>query len=208
MTKLVALVIVLVLVLVLGALDVASRIGVQHQLEQQVNSYAPGAAAEVRIDSFPFLAKAAASGRIDKITAHAHTVAEGQFVLDRVDVTVTGVRINRSLLLRQRTLEIRSIDTGTVTVDMTQADFSRLIGVPVTLGAGTAQVTVSGVKVTGQVSVVNGRLVLQVPGLPVSVAIPSLPVLPCLAQVVVVPGHLHGSCTFHTVPPALNAALR
>jgi LmeA-like phospholipid-binding len=199
--------IVVLLALLLGAADVASRIAIQHQLEQRIDSYLPTASTQVRISSFPFLAKVAGTGRVDKVTVHARHVSQGDFVLDRVDVTVTGVKINRSLLLHQRQLEIVSIAGGTVNVDMTQADFARLVGVPVTLGSGVARVTVGGVPVTGRVSVVDGRLRLDAAGLPVSVPIPSLPVLPCLAQVTIVPGHIVGSCTFHEIPAALRLAL-
>jgi hypothetical protein len=201
------LIIVVLLVLILGAADTASRIAMQHQLEQRINGYVPTAAAKVTIHSFPFLPKVAASGRVDKITAHARQVSQGPFVLDRVDVTVTGVRINRHVLLNDQKLEVVSIDTGTVTADMTQADLGHLLGVPVTLGAGTAQVTEAGVSVTGHISITNGRIRLEAGGQPISVPIPTLPVLPCLADVRIIPGHLIGSCTFHEIPAALKIAL-
>ncbi len=206
MTRLVA--VVVLLALLLGAADVASRIVVQRQLEQRIDGYVPNGSAQVRIDSFPFLLKVAARGRIDKVTAHARQVSQGDFVLNRVDVTVTGVKINRSRLLHQRKLEIVAIDRGTVNVDMTQADFARLVGVPVIQGAGVAQVTVAGVSVNGRVSVASGRLRLDAAGLPFSVPVPALPVLPCLAQVMIVPGHIVGSCTFHQIPAALRLALQ
>jgi hypothetical protein len=199
---------VVLLVLLLSAVDVGTRITMQHQLELRVDSYEPNAAAKVTIFGFPFLLKLALNGRVDKITAHARQVSQGPFVLDRVDVKVSGVRVLRSRLLHQRQLEIVSIDSGTVTVDMTEADFARLVGLPVTLGAGTAQVMVGGVLVTGHVSISNGHLELESAGLPVSVPIPALPVLPCLAQVRIVPGHLIGSCTFHQIPAAFKVALQ
>jgi hypothetical protein len=202
------LVIVVVLLVLLAAADFGARIALEHQLEQRIDSSVPSAHAKVTIQSFPFLYKLATKGRVDKITAHAAQVSQGPFVLDRVDVTVTGVRIRRSVLLHQRQLEIVSIDTGTVRADMTQATFSNLVGVAVTLGAGTAHVTVAGTSVTGRVSIINGRLQLDSAGPPVSVPIPTLPVLPCLAQVTIIPGHLLGSCTFHQIPAALKIALQ
>jgi hypothetical protein len=202
------LVVVALLAIVFGALDVGSRVYIEHQLQQRVDTYQPGAVAKVSIHGFPWLATLAESGRVDRITASAGPVGQGSFVLDRVAVTVTGVRVRRSLLLRQRKLQIVSIDTGTATADMTQADLSRLVGMPVTLGAGTVQVTVSGVSVSGQVSIDGGNLRIDAPGLPVSVPIPAFPVLPCLEDVHAIPGHLVGTCTFHTIPPALKIALQ
>ncbi len=206
MRKLLFLVVLLALVLV--AVDIGTRIAMQHQLEQRIDSYVPNAGASVTIHGFPFLLKLVAQGGVDEITAHARQVSQGAFVLDQVDVAVHGVRINRHLFLQKRQLEIVAIDIGTVSADMTEADFARLVGVPVTLGNGTARVTVAGVSVAGRVSITNGRLILAASGLPVSVPIPTLPVLPCLADVKIVPGHLVASCTFHQIPAALRIALQ
>jgi len=202
------LILVVVLLGILAALDVATRVAMQHQLEQRIDGYVPNAGASVTIHGFPWLPRLASSGRVKEITARANQVSQGAFVLNDVVVTVTGVRIDRHLLVEHGQLEIVSIGTGTLTADMTQANFDQLVGAPVVLGAGSAQVTVEGVSVTAQVSVVNGQLQLNAAGLPVSVPIPTLPVLPCLAQVKVVPGHLVASCTFHTIPAALKTALQ
>ena len=97
--------------------------------------------------------------------------------------------------------------TGTVTAQMSQADLDRWLGVPVTLGAGTASVTVAGLTVTATVTIHDGVVQLDAAGVPVSVPVPTLPVLPCLAQATVVPGHLDLSCTFQQIPAALKSAL-
>lgn len=206
MRKLLVLLVVLVLVLV--GVDIASRISAEHLLAKRVNTYLTDPTAKVTIHGFPFLPELLAHGRIAKITASATNVSQGAFVLDRVTVTVTGVRIDRSQAVDHQKLDILGIDTGTVAADMTQADFDRLVGAAVTLGDGTARVTVDGVSVTAQVAIVNGRLRLEDAGLPLSVPIPTLPALPCLEQVRIVPGHLIGSCTFHQIPAELQNALQ
>jgi hypothetical protein len=202
------LVLVVLLLVILAGTDIATRIAMEHQLQQRIGTYAANADPKVTIHGFPWLPTLIGSGRVARITAHAGPVSQDGFVFDRVDITVTGVRIDRTLLLHQRQLEIVSIDTGTVTADMTQADLDRLLGVPVVLGNGSAQATVDGVSVSAQVSVSNGQLHLVAVGLPVSIPIPTIPILPCLAKVTIVPGHLIGSCTFHQIPPALKTALQ
>ncbi len=202
------LVFVVLVLVVLAAVDIGSRIAMERQLEERIDGYVPNAGAQVTIHGFPWLPKLLARGKVDKITAHANQVSQGSFVLDGVEVTLTGVRIDRHLLLHQRQLDVVSIESGTVTADMSQADLDRLVGVPVTLGAGSAQVTVDGLSVTARVSVSNGQLRVDAAGLPVSVPIPALPFLPCLAQATIVPGHLVASCTFHQIPPALKTALQ
>jgi LmeA-like phospholipid-binding len=206
MRKLLVLVIVLILLLV--GVDVGARIVAEHLLEKRVDSYLTAPTAKITIAGFPFLLPLLTQGRIARITASATGVSHGTFVLDRVSVTVTGVRIDRSQAVDHQQLDIVGIGTGTVNADMTQADFDRLVGAPVTLGNGSAQVVVQGVPVTAQVAIVNGQLRLEAPGLPVSVPIPTLPVLPCLEQVQVVPGHLVGSCTFHQIPADFQKALQ
>jgi len=201
-------VVVVVLLVVLAGVDVATRIAMEHQLEQRIDSYAPGTDADVAIHGFPWLPKLLADGEVDKISAHANQVSQGPFVVEGVEVTVTGVRIDRHLLLDHRELEIVSIDHGIVSADMTQAELDQLAGLPVVLGNGVAQVTVEGVTVTAHVSISDGDLHVEAEGLPVSVPIPTLPILPCLAQVTVVPGNLIGPCTFQQIPPALKTALQ
>src|SRR5580704_5566774 len=116
MRKLLALLLVLVLLLV--GVDVAARIEAEHLLSQRVNTYLPEPTAKVSIAGFPFLPELLAHGRIAKITASATNVSQGALVLDRVKVTVTGVRIDRSQAVDHQKLDILGIDTGTVAADM------------------------------------------------------------------------------------------
>lgn len=195
---------VVVIVALLVAADFGARIYVQDQLGQRIDASVAGADAQVKIGGFPFLFKLVTAGHVDRITAHLVHAADGAFVLDDIDITVTGVTINRSRFLQHRQLEIDHIDRGTVVAQMSQADLDQLVGVPVVLEQGTAQATVAGVTVTARVSVVNNRLEVHAAGLPVSVAIPALPVLPCQANIAIVPGRLIASCTFTQIPPALQ----
>lgn len=195
-------VVLAVLVAAAVVFDLQSKVYIEHQLEQRVDANQPGANAHVAIQGFPWLIALAESGRIDKVTVHEDRVSQGDFVLTNVVVTVTGVRIDRHLLLDKHQLQITSIDSGTVTAQMSQDNLDQFLGVPITLGAGTATVTVVGIRVTAKVSVSNGRLRVDTGLIPISVPIPPLPSLPCLAQVTVVPGFLNGSCTFHQIPAA------
>jgi hypothetical protein len=202
------LVLVVLLLVIFGVADVFARIEAEHLLERRIDSYLPAPTAKVTIGGFPFLPRLVASGRIDKITATATNVGQGSFVFDQATVIVTGVRIDRSQLVQDQKLDIEAIGTGTVTADMTQANFDRLVGAPVILGNGSAQLTEDGVSVTAQVAIVDGQLRVESSDLPISVPIPTLPVLPCLAQVQIVSGQLVGSCTFHQIPPDLKNALQ
>lgn len=196
------LVAVVVLLLVLLAVDVGARVYTQDRLEQTIDGDVAGAQAGVTISGFPFLAKLLADGQVDKITAHLAQAGEGAFVLNQVTIAVTGVTIDRGWYVRHRQLKIDSIDSGTVTAEMSQANFDNLVDLPVVLGQGVARATVAGVSIGAQVSIVDNHLVAS--GLPFSIPIPALPVLPCTANVQIVPGNLIASCTFDRVPSALQ----
>lgn len=195
------LVAVVVLLLLLVAVDIGARVYSQDQLAKTIDRDVAGAQATVAISGFPFIVHLAADGRVDKITAHLAQASDGAFILNRIVITVTDVRIDRRWFLDHHQLKLHSIGTGTVVADMTQANFDHLVAFPVVLGAGTAQATVAGITVTARASVADNHIELS--GLPVSIPIPALPVLPCKANVEIVPGNLVASCTFHGIPPAL-----
>ncbi|HEX9548245.1 MAG TPA: hypothetical protein VF942_12970, partial [Acidimicrobiales bacterium] len=132
-------IIALVLLLViLGVGDVAARVYAQNQLQDRIDANVPNANAKAHISGLPFLGKLVFTGKVDKITAHVEHATEGQFTFDGIDLSVSGVKLSRSQLLRDRRVRVQSIDTGTVKADMSQVDFDRLIGgLPVVLGDGT-----------------------------------------------------------------------
>jgi hypothetical protein len=202
--KLLALVVVVLAVLLVAvvAVDLGSKVYLEHQLERRVDASQPGANAHFSIQGFPWLIPLLEDGRVNKVTVHEDRVSQNDFVLTNVVLTVTGVRVNRHQLLDNHQLQITAIDSGTLTAQMSQADLDQFLGVPITLGAGTASVTVAGIPVTAKVSVHNGQLEVDTGFIPITVPIPQLPSLPCLAQVTVVPGHLNGSCTFDRIPAA------
>lgn len=196
-----------VLVAILSVGDVSSRVYAQNQLQSRVDANVPDANAKVHISGFPFLGKLVFSGKVDKITAHLEHATEGLFTFDGIDLSVSGVKLSRSQLFRDRRVRVQSISSGTVKATMSQAAFDRLIGgLPVVLGDGTLQLRMGGSTVTARVSIVNNQLRLQGPALPSVIPIPKLPVLPCAASVTVVPGRLIMACTFHEVPSALLQA--
>jgi len=201
-------IIALVLLLViLGVGDVAARVYAQNQLQDRIDANVPNANAKAHISGLPFLGKLVFTGKVDKITAHVDHATEGQFTFDGIDLSVSGVKLSRSQLFRNRRVRVQSIGTGTVKADMSQVDFDRLIGgLPVVLGDGTLQLTEGGTTVSGRVTVVNNQLRLEDKGLPSVIPIPKLPVLPCATSVTVIPGHLIMACTFHEVPSALLQA--
>jgi hypothetical protein len=200
MGKLIAVVVVLAVLLGFG--DVEARRYAESRVEQRINERQPGAASTVHVASFPFVPRLALFGRVEKISARVHNVSLDRFNLDEVDLTVSGVRLNRNQLVHG-TVAVESIRTGTVRAVMSEQTVDQVLQLPVTFGDGTVELSAGGVTLSATVTVVDNQLRFGVAGRQVSVTIPELPVLPCVAGVVVEPGRLVLSCTFHQVPAAL-----
>ncbi|HSS10193.1 MAG TPA: hypothetical protein VLL25_09920 [Acidimicrobiales bacterium] len=197
--------IVLAVLLVVG--DVVALRYAQDQVRRRIDANVADAHATVHISGFPFLGKLAVAGTIGKITAHVDHASQGDVTFDAVDLTVTDVKLDRSQLFKDRRVQVQGIQSGTVKADMTQADFSRLLGgLPVTLGDGVVQVRVGQAMVDAHVTVAANQLHVTGAGLATTIPIPKLSVLPCVATVAAIPGHLVASCTFHEVPAALVQA--
>ena len=92
---------------------------------------------------------------------------------------------------------------------MTQEELSRLVDLPVTVERGRVRVRVAGQQLTATASVRGNMLRLAVAGaqLP-ALTIPRLPLVPCLADVELLPGRVRISCRLDRVPPDLVGRLQ
>jgi hypothetical protein len=206
LVKLVLALVVLVALLV-GALflgDAAARHFAQNQVAERIDQAVPGSQSTVQISS-PFLIDLAFSGSVHRLTSQVSGVTADGVSFTSVDVEVDGVKISRSQLLFHRRLVISKITKAVVTAHISQLEVDTLANAPLTLGNGVVTVTEDGVQATGQVTLVDNKLQVTGPaGLSVLIPIPNLPVLPCAANLQVVPGQLLVTCTTTTIPPAFN----
>jgi hypothetical protein len=202
-------IVVLVVLLVVG--DVVGRKYAERQVAHDIITHEKGATAKVRISSFPFVGRLAVSRQVQKITADVRNVPVntkiGNFTLDEVDLTLKGVKVDLGPLVAGSDGAVKSIKSGTVSAVLSQDTLAQLVKLPVTLGNGTASVTVAGVQVAGSVSMAKDNVLhLSGAGVAVDVPIGAIPVLPCIAAVAITPGRLVMSCSFNQVPAALLQA--
>jgi hypothetical protein len=197
-----------VIVVALGGGDLVARHWAEGQLAGRIETSLPGSHATVRISSFPFVGRLAASGSVHRITAHVDRVSKVGLTFAFVDVEVDGVKLDRTSLLRDRKVHLQGISRGVVRAEITDAALSAALGgVPLQLGDNSAQVTVNGVRLQVAVSVKDNKLLLQAAGIgALSVSIPKLSILPCAASATVRPGRIDVSCEIHEIPPALLSA--
>lgn len=187
------------------AADLAVRSAAESQLRQRViAAAAPAGATTARIESFPFLGRLLTAGQVSHVEVSAAGVTVQGVTFARVGVDLRDVTFDRHRLLSDRKVVVSSLQRGTATAELTADELSKRLGVDVTLLAGKAQVRVAGELVTATASVQDNVLHLSVSGLSVpALSIPKLPLVPCVADAVILPGRIRLSCTVDQVPPEL-----
>ena len=188
------------------AADLAARRAVEAQLETRIRTEVPSAEGpRVHIDSFPFLGRLAASGRVKAVRASVQDVQASRLRFSTVRIELRNVEVDRGRLVGDRQLDLQTIDRGTAVAELSQSALrDALGGLPVVLENGRIGVTVRGVSATVQASVRDGVLRLSAGRLAIPpVTIPKLPLLPCVTDAEAGPGVLRLSCRLLEVPREL-----
>ncbi len=203
MRKLLVLAVVIAGLLV--AADLGARSAVESQLTERVELAAePAGDTSARISSFPFLARLLTSGEVARVRVATGGVTVEGLTFARLAVDLEDVTLDRDRLLSERKIVLTDLQRGTAEAEVTQEQLSDRLGVPVTLEEGRARVQVGGRTVTATASVTNNSLRLSVSGFSVpSLRIPKLPLVPCVADAVIVPGRVRLSCSVDEVPAEL-----
>jgi len=135
--------------------------------------------------------------------ASADVTVEG-LTFARVAVDLDHVTFERSRLLSERKIVLESLRQGTAEAEVTAQQLSDRLGVPVTLEAGRIRVRVAGQLVTAKAAVSDNTLRVSVAGLSVpALRIPRLPLVPCVADAVILPGRIRLTCSIDRVPAEL-----
>jgi len=199
----------LLLFAVVVGLLVAADVGVRSVAESQLRdrvaaSVRPGGPTTARIESFPFLGRLLTSGAVSHIRIAAADVTADRLTFARASLDLQDVTFDRSSLLSQRQVVLKSLRRGTAVADVTQDRLSALLGVPVMLEPGRVRVRVAGQLVTAAASVTDNTLRVTVAGLSLpALRIPKTSLLPCVADAAVLPGLVRLSCEVDTLPAEL-----
>lgn len=191
--------------LLLGA-DLAARRAAESQLERRLRREASTTGrAAVDLDSWPFLARLAASGRVARVRASIDDVVVSRLRVARISVDLRNVNVDRQRLVAERQVDLQEIGAGTAVAEITQADLRQALnGVPVVLEAGRIGLSVGGVSATVRATVTDGVLRLSAGGISIPpITVPKLPLLPCLTDAEARLGVLRLSCRLDEVPDEL-----
>lgn len=199
------LVLLAVVVGLMAVADFGAKAVAQRELAQRAQARAPGASgATAYIHSFPFLPRLLGSGHVSGVDVRVRDVEVEGLRFASITVDLAGVKLDRRQLLDERRVVLEKIDRGTVRAEIEQEALAKVFGVDIVLEDGRASVTVAGRRLTAQVAVRNGRLVVDGAG----VSLPALsvvaPFVPCVPDAAVRPRRLVLTCQFTEVPEELK----
>ena len=187
--------------------DVTARAYAESQLQSAVDRHGGAdVRAKADISSFPFLGRLLFAEEVDHVDVHIadlhiDKVGPNGLTFDKVDVALSGVRVDRNQLVSDQRVRVTGIDSGAVTADLGQQALSSAIGHTVEVADGRVQVDVLGHKVGADVEVRDNRLALRVAGVDLpAFTIPGTALLPCIGNAEVLDGRIHFSCTIHQLP--------
>lgn len=189
--------------LLVGA-DLTARSVAEQELVRRVQTAVPEAgAASVHIPSFPFLPRLLASGTVPRLDAEVRDITVKQVRFDFIAVELHGVRLDRDQLTRNRSIVLRDIVRGQVRGEVQQNALTDVLGVPVQLEDGRAAVRIAGVTLGAEISITDGRLTISGLGITLPTLDLTGPLLPCIADAVILSGRVSLTCDFTEIPAEL-----
>jgi hypothetical protein len=196
----------------LGAVaDIAVRGMAESRIADRAEEAAGGQArARADIDSFPFVLRLLAGGKVGDVTLHVDDVATPSVRLASVDLELEGVKVDRAKLLSDRTAEVTDVELARITVHIDSAVVERALGgLQVSFRGGTVQASIGGRTVSAAVAVApKGQLGITFPGGPsASIPLPRTDLVACEGGTFRFEAdELLVECSTTEVPPALLRA--
>lgn len=178
---------------------------VEARIEERVADNTEGqVTVEANVQSFPFLPGLATEGKIRRLTLTLDDVFGQQLPAD-ASFDLEGIHLNRQALL-EGTVEVRDVDRGTVSVEVTEQTLSDALGVPVDIRPDAVVLNPAGVSVEADLAVEAGNVVISAAGVGgLDVPLPeNLPCEPVLEQE---EGVVRLSCGFEGLPAILAQAI-
>lgn len=178
---------------------------VEARIEERVADNTEGrVTVEANVQSFPFLPGLATEGKIRRLTLTLDDVFGQQLPAD-ASFDLEGIHLDRQALL-EGTVEVRDVDRGTVSVEVTEQTLSDALGVPVDIRPDAVVLNPAGVSVEADLAVEAGNVVISAAGVGgLDVPLPeNLPCEPVLEQE---GGVVRLSCGFEGLPAILAQAI-
>lgn len=191
----------------LGLAEVALPPTIEQVVAQRVEAAGLGQRdVEVTLTGFPVVARALATGDVERVVVRLDEVDTGPLTFATVVADVRGSVIEREALL-DGALSFESVDGVELSGAIEAEEVSRLLppGMSdLTLRPGEVSVTVAGQRLTAGVSASGGVLTVTPAGLgSLDLPLPGGELFPCALGGEVADGVVRVSCTLDEVPPWL-----
>ncbi len=199
------------LVVVVAVVAVAAEVVVPPRIEEAVAERVAQRVPEARsvaveLEGFPVVARALATGKVERLVVTLEEVARPELTIDSVEVQAQGIEVARRALVDGE-VDLERIDRGELSALITEADLEQALpvrGVDLTLTPGRAEATVAGQTAGSDVEVREGEVRFDFGPLPdVSVPLPGRDFFPCPLRGAVVEGAVRLGCTLERVPDYL-----
>lgn len=190
-----------------AVLELVAPAVVEARIEERVRERTrevAGVSADV--DSFPVVTRLLVTGRIRHMTLTLDRLVSQRVTFATVRLTVEGLELDRDVLLRQQEIELRDMETGVLTAELTAEVLSDLVGAPVELRPGQVSVTLGGTAVPAQPEIRDRTLRLG--GRRITALSVTLPeeLESCTPDLVVQRGRMLLSCRLQELPSLLRDA--
>lgn len=205
MKKLLVALLLLVLAAGLAAELLAPRL-VEARIEERVAANTGGqVGVEADVESFPFLPGLATDGRISRLTLTLDELLGQQLPAARASFALEGIQLDRQSLLEGE-VDVRDVDRGTFTVELTERTLSDALGLPVEITPDSIVARPAGASVEADLVVRGGNLVVSVAG-GQGLRLPLPDDLPCEPAVEREEGLVRLTCAFEGLPGVLARAI-
>lgn len=203
------LVVLLVVVIVYVVVDLVVRSVVQDEVADLIQeNVLDSEEVTVSIPSLPFVARVLVLGSVPTIDVVMQDVSGQGVHLERVDIDVEGLTVDRGAVFRG-TIEVIDADRVEIVGTMSESAVSELVGTTVVFDEGQVLVDDgTGGLVAATIAVGEGTLFIEAPGIEsLSVEIPDQTYLPCEPEVVVLSGVAEVGCVAHEIPDVVRPYL-
>lgn len=204
MKKLLLALVLLVVAAALVAEILTPRL-VEARIEERVADNTEGQVnVQANVESFPFLPGVATEGEIRRLTVTLDEVF-GQQLPAEASFALQGIHLDRQALLEGR-VEVRDVDQGTVSVEVTEQTLSNALGVPVDISPDAVVLTPAGASVEADLASRAGNVVISAAGVG-GLEVPLPENLPCEPVLEQEEGLVRLSCGFQGLPAILAEAI-
>lgn len=178
---------------------------VEARIEERVADNTEGQVnVEANVESLPFLPGVATEGRIRRLTVTLDQVF-GQELPAEASFGLEGIYLDRQALLEGR-VQVRDVDRGTLSVEVTEQTLSNALGVPVDIRPDAVVLSPAGASVEADLATRAGNVVISAAGVG-GLEVPLPDDLPCEPVLEQEEGLVRLSCGFEGLPAILALAL-